>query len=269
YQGSVLDGAPLAGCDVVWCRNVLLYFSPERAAQAETVLRASVAPGGWLFLGHSELLKQPDAQWRTNLFPGAPIYQKALPNGTLTAPPAVERSASTQTKGLSPLSQDFALGDAIRAYQAGDPDQTEAALIRLTESQPGLGAAWVLWAALAADRQQPEVAHRYLDTALALDPLYGDAHYVRALLYQEAGATDDATQALRAALYCQRDHLLAAYTLGGIYAEAGVFDKAVKLWEVVRRAATVLPSDQRLADFSEVRAGQLLALVAEQLEAWG
>ena len=48
------------GMDVVFCRNVLIYF--DRARQLEVLLRLgrALAPGGFLFLGHSESINGLD-----------------------------------------------------------------------------------------------------------------------------------------------------------------------------------------------------------------
>ncbi|MDP3217502.1 MAG: CheR family methyltransferase, partial [Deltaproteobacteria bacterium] len=43
--------------DVIFCRNVLMYFSPERAREALARITASLAPGAYLFLGHAESLR--------------------------------------------------------------------------------------------------------------------------------------------------------------------------------------------------------------------
>jgi len=43
--------------DVIFCRNVLMYFTPEAAAQAIARIARALAPDGWLFLGHAETLR--------------------------------------------------------------------------------------------------------------------------------------------------------------------------------------------------------------------
>ena len=48
---------PPATYDVIFCRNVLMYFSPEQMRAAIGRLAASLAPGGYLFLGHAETLR--------------------------------------------------------------------------------------------------------------------------------------------------------------------------------------------------------------------
>jgi len=43
--------------DVIFCRNVLMYFSPEQMRAAIARMAASLAPDGYLFLGHAETLR--------------------------------------------------------------------------------------------------------------------------------------------------------------------------------------------------------------------
>jgi chemotaxis protein methyltransferase CheR len=43
--------------DIVFCRNVLMYFSREQARAALARITRALAPGGYLFLGHAETLR--------------------------------------------------------------------------------------------------------------------------------------------------------------------------------------------------------------------
>jgi chemotaxis protein methyltransferase CheR len=43
--------------DVIFCRNVLMYFTPEKAREVVRRLSRALAPGGYLFLGHAETLR--------------------------------------------------------------------------------------------------------------------------------------------------------------------------------------------------------------------
>jgi chemotaxis protein methyltransferase CheR len=46
-----------AAYDVIFCRNVMMYFSPEQASTVIARVARSLAPGGYLFLGHAETLR--------------------------------------------------------------------------------------------------------------------------------------------------------------------------------------------------------------------
>jgi chemotaxis protein methyltransferase CheR len=43
--------------DVVFCRNVTMYFAPEVTRRVISRIARSLAPGGYLFLGHAETLR--------------------------------------------------------------------------------------------------------------------------------------------------------------------------------------------------------------------
>jgi chemotaxis protein methyltransferase CheR len=43
--------------DIVFCRNVLMYFTPAQAQAAVARIAHALAPGGYLFLGHAETLR--------------------------------------------------------------------------------------------------------------------------------------------------------------------------------------------------------------------
>jgi len=47
---------PSGPFDVIFCRNVLIYFSSESQALCLESLQANLKPGGYLFIGHSESL---------------------------------------------------------------------------------------------------------------------------------------------------------------------------------------------------------------------
>lgn len=44
-------------CDVVFCRNLLMYFTPEAARSLLRQIAVALAPGGYLFIGHAETLR--------------------------------------------------------------------------------------------------------------------------------------------------------------------------------------------------------------------
>src|SRR5664279_3487022 len=44
-------------CDVVFCRNVLMYFTPDKACDVVLRISQALLPSGFLFLGHAETLR--------------------------------------------------------------------------------------------------------------------------------------------------------------------------------------------------------------------
>lgn len=74
------------GFDLIWCRNVLIYFSPEAKAAALKRLVTALKPGGFLFLGYSESLREVSGLSAISGEDG-PIYQRASGSARAKASP--------------------------------------------------------------------------------------------------------------------------------------------------------------------------------------
>jgi len=53
-QHNLLQPLPFAGLDVIFCRNVLIYFKLPAVTFCFREFHAALRPGGYLFLGHAE-----------------------------------------------------------------------------------------------------------------------------------------------------------------------------------------------------------------------
>ncbi|WP_018123670.1 CheR family methyltransferase [Desulfovibrio oxyclinae] len=62
--------------DIVFCRNVIIYFDDEMKRQVINAFYDNLKPGGYLVIGHSESLHNISRTFKPNHYPGAIIYQK-------------------------------------------------------------------------------------------------------------------------------------------------------------------------------------------------
>lgn len=62
--------------DIVFCRNVLIYFDDESIKRGVNGFANVLGPEGYLFLGHSESLSRITTSYVPLRFPGAIIYKK-------------------------------------------------------------------------------------------------------------------------------------------------------------------------------------------------
>ena len=68
--------------DVVFCRNVMIYFSEEVKKQIVRGFYNVLNPGGYFYIGHSETLHGISKAFKLSYFKNALVYQKeASPNG--------------------------------------------------------------------------------------------------------------------------------------------------------------------------------------------
>ena len=64
--------------DVIFCRNLLIYFDDiSRKSAAETFYDA-LSPGGYICLGHSESMSRISSLYKVRKFPEAIVYQKPV-----------------------------------------------------------------------------------------------------------------------------------------------------------------------------------------------
>jgi chemotaxis protein methyltransferase CheR len=62
--------------DVIFCRNLLIYFDDESRRQAAEAFYDALNPGGFICLGHSESMSRISGLFNVRKFPDAIVYQK-------------------------------------------------------------------------------------------------------------------------------------------------------------------------------------------------
>ena len=62
--------------DVIFCRNVLIYFDDDSIRRGVEGFADVLAPDGYLFLGHSESLSRITSRYAPVRYPGSIIYRK-------------------------------------------------------------------------------------------------------------------------------------------------------------------------------------------------
>ena len=75
-QGNLLEARDLGGFDVIFCRNVLIYFSDSSMERAAKNFYEMLVPGGYLLLGHSESFCRINTDFVPIRLEGAVVYQK-------------------------------------------------------------------------------------------------------------------------------------------------------------------------------------------------
>ncbi|WP_137936816.1 CheR family methyltransferase [Chitinivorax sp. B] len=90
--------------DIVFCRNVLMYFTPEQAQAAVNRITQSMVPGGYLFLGHAETLRGLSNQFHVCHTNDAFYYRLTTPPDAVAEPP--HRFPATPSWPTLPLFDD-------------------------------------------------------------------------------------------------------------------------------------------------------------------
>lgn len=267
---NILSKPPIPQFDIIFSRNILLYFHRESQKRAEDILYQALSPGGYLVLGQAEAVHSERNRWITHVFPGTSIYQKpgegvAFGAGDISYPKKPPSLVDTPRSLPSrPRLPEYEL--AVKAIHQDQLEEAERHLSEVLARYPDHAHAHMLLAFVHANRKAIPEAQAHLATALLQQPLLADAHYIRAMIYMEENKLERARQSLQAALYCNRDHALAAFMFGNLLAQDGDLSKAYRAWEKARRAIAKRHPDSYFSDISDMTVKGFDSLIASHLD---
>ena len=75
-QHNLREQLPPGSFDIIFCRNVMIYFSREEQTRLVQKFYERLAPGGFLFVGHSESLQGLGVSYRLRIHERGIAYQK-------------------------------------------------------------------------------------------------------------------------------------------------------------------------------------------------
>ncbi|GAA3341460.1 hypothetical protein GCM10020358_32880 [Amorphoplanes nipponensis] len=194
--------------DVVFCRNLLMYLTPEVRSSLISRMTTALAPGGYLFLGHTDSLgSSPDGlepQHTHGTFyyrrrPGATATPATVPElAPRPAPPPAEADSYEHATRLL-LQERFA--DALRLLEAEPPAKPEP-----REK--------LLHAVLLAHTGRLADAETQCRRLLDADGLHPDAHHQLAVCLEGGAAVDGAIGHYRLAAHLDPEFAMPRLRLG-------------------------------------------------------
>lgn len=166
------------GFDVVVCRNVLIYFTPEATEHVVAHLAQRLAPGGTLVLSAAEPLLRPRADLETRRVAGAFFYVPRTESAPAPQLPPVKPPRASALPVTPPV--------AALPPTAPSPEDEAAQLFALVME----------WAA----EGQGDATEAGLRKVLYLAPELAAARYCLGLVLERSGRRADATTEYRRAL---------------------------------------------------------------------
>lgn len=192
--------------DVVLCRNVLMYFTPENAARVVGGFHGALVDNGWLLVAPVETSQELFQQYTVVPFPEAIIYRKA--DRKASSLPVVERSAV----------DDPSQPNRRREPPSGAEREAEKRLVPPESTQ---AESPILVARDLANRGRLAEALSWCDVAVSADPLNPAYRFLRAMVAQELGMLEEAVRSLEHALYLDQGFVMAYYELGNVARRLG------------------------------------------------
>lgn len=193
--------------DIIFCRNLLIYFSADRQAAALDKLAALLAPEGLLFLGPAEVPVATQHHWTSAAYPMAfacrraasppappvPVFSApVLPKKFTRRPPLPFSTIPTPHPSPPPAAHPDALSlpDIRRLADQGDLAHARSALDRHLKAQTPDAESFLLAGLLAESAGNRVEAESFFRKALYLSPNHAEALSHLAWLLQADGRLD-------------------------------------------------------------------------------
>jgi chemotaxis protein methyltransferase CheR len=255
------------GMDIIFCRNVLIYFTASHARQLAENLRRALVEGGWLAVSPSECSQTLFSSFAAVNFPGSILYRKCkaeergppiwLPPSDAVAERAVAERAAAAVDASQPLTP-YA---ADRHPQTGGTPLTPFAAaaaqtspIEFSQRTRALANQGQHAAALASSEQW-----------IASDKIDSAARYVHAMILQEMGEREAARDSLHRAVYLQPDFALAHFVLGNLARAEARTAQANKHFANALHLLRSCPPGTLLPESDGMSAGRLVEIITTLL----
>lgn len=234
------------GFDLILCRNVLIYFSPEQAVEISKALASTLVSDGVLLLGHAEATLATDPSLLQAM-------GRQLPTefGMALQPPL----APLPEAYIPPTIPDLPLSMRLRAESVVAASAAPLSVEGLEKLR------------LLADAGAYEAAERLCLELIGREPTSARLHYYDAILRQVSDDPVGAEAALKRALYLDRSFVLAHHRLGMLLLELGRTKEAKRSLQTASHLAKAAPAAEPLPEGQGVSAGDLVDALREQLAA--
>jgi chemotaxis protein methyltransferase CheR len=267
--------------DLILCRNVLMYFSPEQARETVRRLRASLATDGWLLVSPSDASPSIMAGFTPVVFPGAIFYRKgdapdfssrppidphpkeeAIPATAVMVPDEAPLEAVAPPAEVAPLMQPFfPIEQARYFYELGDYASSAEILLAALSREPDGAPAMALLARVRANQGALPEALEWCAKAIAAEKLNPRYHYMLGAILEEDGQPIEAAASLKRALYLDQDFVLAHYSLGNLSRREGRTKESIRHFENALRALRACPPEIPLPESEGITPERLAQII--------
>ena len=284
--------------DIIFCRNVLMYFAPQQVERVIENFRHALVHGGWLVVSPCETSHTLFSRFETVNFRNAILYRKAdlgkpstplslfghagtEPHPLSRQPVTLETDASPSlplqpaTASIAPpvapsavIPEPSPYEGALEFFRQGLYDEAAEKLMSQpahgenTTGLPFVGESAALLARVFANKGDFAAALEWSEKAVAVAKLDPEIRYLQATILQEQGETEAAVAALKKALYLDHTFVLAHLSLANLSRKMGKKKDAAKHLENAAELLTKYGDDDILPGSDGMSARRLGEIIA-------
>ena len=222
YSSSLVDdniySTIVNTMDIIFCRNVLMYFTNEWITKISQNLFHSLSEDGWFVVSSSELSSQIFPQFTPVNFPGAVLYRKTI-NGSAHSLSSIglpkEEFQPLKHSTLSPSLPILSISSSPHLPITHSSIQKPQAIPEESSAER------IFAIRLLANAGNLEEALSLCNEAIASYKLSPGLYFLQASILQEQDKNSDAITSLKQAIYINPDYIMGHFTLGNLFIGQG------------------------------------------------
>ncbi len=241
YHNLIREPYPLAvmsNWDIIFCRNVTIYFRIESTKRVISNFYKSLNPTGYLFIGHSETLAHINDDF--NLIEAKNIFyykkeKKRKKGRTLRKDLLFEDKKQWQSLEQDNTQNDSnkrELEDLLRRsnnyFKQKKFELAMPLLKRLLKNDPDNTQAYLICAFIHANQDKLKEALLECQAALQINPFLPAAHYLLGVIYTKKDEMKKSIEEYNKTIYIDPNFALAHLNLASIYYSSGQYELAEK-----------------------------------------
>ena len=220
--------------DIIFCRNVLMYFTPDWISKIANSFFQELTEDGWFIVSSCELSSQVFPQFTAVNFPGAVLYRKGK-NGSVhslsaEATPMVDFNTSTfqHLQPIQTIQPTMFVVEKLKSLKVEidefnpstpfDPLQQSTANVKPGEESY---TDKIFAIRSLANLGHLEEALSTCNGAIACYKLSPGLYFMRASILQELGKSSEAIVSLKQAIYIDPEYIMGHFTLGNLFIRQG------------------------------------------------
>lgn len=290
---------PLSNCtasfDVIFCRNVLMYFTPEGMSKVVRRLYRSLASDGWLIVSPTETSHELFSEFATVSFGDVTLYRKSaahlpkpliLPsvvydeNGSgpqlpeqrfQNSEPAVASvctiSRQRDDREIHAESAELPApiyAQALALHELGRYEDARQIIEAFLSKNDNDVQAMLLLARAYANERKLAAALVWCEKAIAADKMAARAHYLRATILQEQGFLPEALFAFKQTVYAEPQFVLGHFSLGNLALKHGRWRESEKHFENVLLLLARYKPEDIVPESEGLSAGRLREMIVSR-----
>lgn len=222
------------GMDIIFCHNVIMYFSPEILNKAVQGFYNSLVDTGWLSVGPTDFIRQISFPFIDVNFGEATLYKKDA-----------EKTYDYKNSHKKAIPLPLPVIDTSKSQESRERDDVNLSLYRATAEKRGKTPE--KGGQKADIKENDTLIKTYANSgrlddaleeckkAIASDKLNPYYYYLLATILIEHGKIDDAVKSLKRAIYLDNDFILAYFILGNLMLRNGELKTSKKYFENTSR----------------------------------